>query len=165
MSQQDFIQDMLKTWGMQDCRLLLTPGELTAVELPEEGTSEQWDPGDILSVQKLTGALTWLSTRTRPDRTYAQPRISSMETKAPQKGVIEILGLPDECAGRGSVQACSVPDRIHVGGLCVSVQNPKPLAKSCGIFHPWPFFLMQSAALQPASKHHVIVWSLQQKLW
>ena len=62
MSQQDFIQDTLKVWGTQDCKPLLTPGESTAVELPEEavelpeeGTSEQWDPGDILSAQKWQG--------------------------------------------------------------------------------------------------------------
>ena len=39
MSQEDFIQDTLRVWGMKDCRPLLTPGEPTAIELPEEGNT------------------------------------------------------------------------------------------------------------------------------
>ena len=41
----------------------------------------------------MAGALIWLSTRTRPDIAYAQSRISSMATKAPQRAVIEGLRL------------------------------------------------------------------------
>ena len=55
MSQEDFIRDTLKTWDMQNCRPLLTPGETTTTELPEEGTPEQLDPGDVLRAQKWQG--------------------------------------------------------------------------------------------------------------
>ena len=37
----------------------------------------------------MAGSLIWLSTRTRPDITYAQSRISSMATKAPKKAFQE----------------------------------------------------------------------------
>ena len=38
----------------------------------------------------------------------------------------ELLGLEDECAGKGSLQACFVPDRIQVCCVRVSEQNPNP---------------------------------------
>ena len=74
---------------MSDCRTTVTPGELVPTQLPEEGTDQQLDPNDVLRAQKKAGSLIWLSTRTRPDISYAQSRISSMATKAPQRAVIE----------------------------------------------------------------------------
>ena len=71
---------------MTNCRSLGVPGEVTTVELPEE---VEPDPEDILRAQKMAGSLIWLSTRTRPDITYAQSRISSMATKAPKKAFQE----------------------------------------------------------------------------
>ena len=47
------------------------------------------DPDDVHRAQKLSGSMTWLSTRTRPDITYAQSRISSMATKAPRRAFLE----------------------------------------------------------------------------
>ena len=90
MTQEELIRDMLKTWEMSNCRPMVTPGEPSPTELPEE-YSEQLDPSDILRAQKMAASLIWLSTRTRPDIAYAQSRISSTATKAPQRAVIEGL--------------------------------------------------------------------------
>ena len=86
MSQEAFIRDVLKHWEMTNCRPLVVPGEVTTVALPEE---EEPDPEDIFRAQRLAGSLIWLSTRTRPDITYAQSRISSMATKAPKRAFLE----------------------------------------------------------------------------
>ena len=86
MSQEAFIRDVLETWEMTNCRPLMAPGEPTTVELPEE---QELDPEDIHRAQKMAGSLIWLSTRTRPDITYAQSRISSMMTKAPKRASME----------------------------------------------------------------------------
>ena len=68
----------------------MTPGESgTSGELPEEGKPEDRNPEDIWGAQKLVGSLIWLSTRTRPDISYAQSRISSMATKAPKRAMLE----------------------------------------------------------------------------
>ena len=80
MSQEAFVRDVLKTWEMTDCRPAITPGIPTTVELPVE---DNHLPEEIHRAQKIAGSLIWLSTRTRPDITYAQSRISSMMTKAP----------------------------------------------------------------------------------
>ena len=88
MSQEAFVRDVLKTWEMSDCKPSLVPGTPTSVELPAE---EQPDPEDIHRAQKIAGSLIWLSTRTRPDITYAQSRISSMMTKAPKTAVQEAI--------------------------------------------------------------------------
>ena len=45
----------------------------------------------MLRAQKIAGSLIWLSTRTRPDISYAQSRISSMATKPPRRAMIEGL--------------------------------------------------------------------------
>ena len=73
---------------MTDCKPLLVPGIPTSVEFPEE--DEQY-PEDVHRAQKIAGSLIWLSTRTRPDITYAQSRISSMMTKAPKAAVLEAM--------------------------------------------------------------------------
>merc|ERR1711973_191363 len=62
------------------------PGEETKLELPVEKNVE---PDDVHRAQKLSGSLIWLSSRTRPDITYAQSRISSMATKAPKRAFLE----------------------------------------------------------------------------
>ena len=73
MSQEAFLRDVLKNWEMTNCRPLLVPGESATVELPEE---EEPDVDEMLRAQRIAGSLIWLSTRTRPDITYAQSRIS-----------------------------------------------------------------------------------------
>ena len=88
MSQEAFIRDVLKTWEMTDCKPILVPGIPTTVELPVE---EVQDPEDVHRAQKIAGSLIWLSTRTRPDITYAQSRISSMMLKAPKTAVAEAI--------------------------------------------------------------------------
>ena len=89
MSQEAYVRDVLKTWEMTDCRPGLVPGVPTKVELPGEEPEGEPDPEDIYRAQKLAGSLIWLSTRTRPDITYAQSRISSMMTKAPKTALME----------------------------------------------------------------------------
>ena len=71
---------------MTNCKPLVVPGQSTTVELPVE---EDLDVDEILRAQKIAGSLIWLSTRTRPDITYAQSRISSMATKAPRRAFLE----------------------------------------------------------------------------
>ena len=83
MSQGPYIRDVLSTWEMSNCRPVMVPGQPTKVELPEQ-TEEDTDPEDVQRAQKLAGSLIWLSTRTRPDISYAQSRISSMATKNPK---------------------------------------------------------------------------------
>ena len=84
MSQEAYVRDVLKTWELTDCRPLAVPGVPTKVELPVEEPDAEPDPEDVHRAQKLAGSLIWLSTRTRPDITYAQSRISSMMTKSPK---------------------------------------------------------------------------------
>ena len=111
MTQEEFIRDILKTWDMSNCKPLLTPGEPSPTELPEEYNEEGLDPCDVLRAQKMAGSLIWLSTRTRPDIAYAQSRISSMATKAPQCAVVEGLRVLRYLQGTKSLglrfQECS----------------------------------------------------------
>ena len=88
MSQGPYIRDVLSTWEMSNCRPVMVPGQPTKVELPEQ-TEEETDPEDVQRAQKLAGSLIWLSTRTRPDISYVQSRISSMATKTPKIAVME----------------------------------------------------------------------------
>ena len=91
MSQEEFIRDVLKTWEMSECRSLMTPSDPRSTVLPEEGKPIELDPEDVLRAQKMAGSLIWLRTRTRPDISHAQSRISSMATKAPTRAVLEAL--------------------------------------------------------------------------
>ena len=97
MSQEAFIRDVLKTWEMTNCRSMVAPGEESKVALPVE---QNIDPEDVHRAQKLAGSLIWLSTRTRPDITYAQSRISSMATKAPKRAFLEGMRVLWYLSGR-----------------------------------------------------------------
>ena len=90
MSQEEFIRDVLSTWEMLDCRPLTTPGEPVSTVLPQEKNKE---PDDVPTAQKMDGSLIWLSTRTRPDISYAQSRISPLASKAPKRAALEGLRL------------------------------------------------------------------------
>merc|ERR1712112_409305 len=91
---------------MSDCKPSLVPGTPTSVELPVE---EQQDPEDIHRAQKIAGSLIWLSTRTRPDITYAQSRISSMMTKAPKAAVLEAMRVLRYLKGTKHFGLCFKP--------------------------------------------------------
>merc|ERR1712237_180004 len=75
---------------MSECKPSLLLGTSTTVELPVE---DDQNPEDVHRAQKIAGTLIWLSTRTRPDITYAQSRISSMMTKAPKTALMVLRYL------------------------------------------------------------------------
>ena len=94
MDQEPFIKELAKTWDLVDAKSLAIPGNAgCSVELPCEGSPENLDPDDVRRSQKLSGSLIWLSTRSRPDICYAQSRISSMATKAPDQAFREGIQL------------------------------------------------------------------------
>ena len=118
MSQEAFVRDVLKTWEMTDCKPAMVPGIPTSVELPEE---EEQDPEDIHRAQKIAGSLIWLSTRTRPDITYAQSRISSMMTKAPRTAVLEAIRVLRYLQGTKHFALCFKPGSNFREVICSDV--------------------------------------------
>ena len=110
MSQEAFVRYVLNTWEMSDCRPVMVPGMPTKVELPQEIETEvEPDPEDVHRAQRLAGSLIWLSTRTRPDITYAQSRISSMATKAPKTALMEGMRVLRYLQGTKNVGLCFKP--------------------------------------------------------
>ena len=106
---------------MAECRPALTPGEADGgVDLPCEGKPEELNPDDVRRVQKLAGSLIWLSTRTRPDISYAQSRISSMSTKAPTRALEEGLRVLRYLQGTKDIglhyKACQGHEKVTAYG-------------------------------------------------
>merc|ERR1711867_125740 len=108
--------DVLKTWEMTNCKSLVQPGEpgdKMQVQLPVE---ENVAPDDVHRAQKLSGSLIWLSTRTRPDISDAQSRISSMATKAPKRAFLEGMRVPRYLNGTKhfglQLQACENSEEV-----------------------------------------------------
>ena len=110
MSQEAFIRDVLNNWEMTNCRSLVVPGEETKEELPVEVNI---DPEDVLRAQRLAGSRIWLNTRTRPDITYAQSRISSMATKAPKRAFLEGMRVLRYLSGTKDLGLQFKPCRNH----------------------------------------------------
>ena len=131
MSQEAFVRYVLKTWEMTDCKPSLLPGIPTTVELPEE--EEEKDPEDVHRAQKIAGSLIWLSTRTRPDITYAQSRISSMMTKAPKAAVQEAIRVLRYVQGTKhyalSFKSCSNPGDV----IAYTDANHAPTRSQTGV--------------------------------
>ena len=129
MCQEAFIRDILKTWEMADCKPLMVPGIPTTVELPEE---KDQNPDDIHRAQKIAGSLIWLSTRTRPDITYAQSRISSMMLKAPKTAVLEALRVLRYLQGTKHYVLSFKPCRNHTDVIGYTDANHSPKRSQTG---------------------------------
>ena len=89
MNQEKFINDLLKTWEFASCKPSSTPGAKGLSVNSEVVNPGEIDPKDIHQAQKLARSLMCLSTRSRPDITYAQSRISSRSTKNPIQALEE----------------------------------------------------------------------------
>ena len=92
LHQQKFVEDLLKSWGMAECRPAATVGadtmtkEVEVINEEEDLTVEVVE-SEVRQAQKLAGSLIWLSTRTRPDIAYAQGQASSWAARDPKKSL------------------------------------------------------------------------------
>ncbi|CAE7787133.1 RE1 [Symbiodinium sp. CCMP2592] len=81
LSQVAYIRELLQRYNVtEDAAVPIT--KWTDPELPESVT-----PEEVKEAQAITGALLWVSTRTRPDISYAVSRCGQMATKVPQLSI------------------------------------------------------------------------------
>ena len=83
VSQSMYEQELLTRWGIEES--LQYPA--FKVTEDEEHFTGEIDPNDVRTAQMLTGALLWLSTRTRPDLVFGVSAMSRLTTKNPKKAV------------------------------------------------------------------------------
>ena len=83
VSQSMYEQELLTRWGIEES--LQYPAFKVTEE--EEHFTGEIDPNDVRTAQLLTGALLWLSTRTRPDLVFGVSAMSRLTTKNPKKAV------------------------------------------------------------------------------
>ena len=81
MSQSAYVRELLGRYGIEESAS--TP--ITRWTEPEAGS--QPSAGEIKEAQAMTGALLWLSTRTRPDLAYVVSRCGQQATKCPSLSV------------------------------------------------------------------------------
>ena len=85
------VSDVLKSWGMSECRRATTLGshdswkqQVSTVEVPEQIPLQS----DVRLAQKCAGAMLWLSTRSRPDLSYCVSRMASLCSKDPSSSLM-----------------------------------------------------------------------------
>ena len=83
VSQSMYEQELLERWGINES---LQYPAFKVTEDDEHFTGEI-DPNDVRTAQMITGALLWLSTRTRPDLVFGVSAMSRLTTKNPKKAV------------------------------------------------------------------------------
>ena len=80
LSQGQYIVNLLKRYGMDDCKPIGSPGmentKLSKADCPELGSEEHGQMQE-LDYRGLVGSLNYLSTTTRPDIAYASHLLSS----------------------------------------------------------------------------------------
>ena len=83
VSQGMYEQELMTRWDIKESL------QYPAFKVTEE--DEQFvgeiDPNDVRTAQMMTGALLWLSTRTRPDLAFGVSAMSRLTTKNPKKAV------------------------------------------------------------------------------
>jgi len=94
--QRTFTEELLRLWGMAQCRPSATPGDKAdgeattaqkAKEIKHKENKEQKekpDAGAVHMAQRLCGSLQWLASRTRPDIACTVHRAASMATTFPE---------------------------------------------------------------------------------
>ncbi|CAE7537698.1 RE1 [Symbiodinium sp. CCMP2592] len=81
LAQSAYIRELLQRYNItEEATVPIT--KWSDPELPESVT-----PSEIKEAQAVTGALLWVSTRTRPDISYAVSRCGQMATKVPQLSI------------------------------------------------------------------------------
>ena len=83
VSQGMYEQELLTRWGISESL------QFPAFKVTEEDEHfvGEIDPNDVRTAQMITGALLWLSTRTRPDLVFGVSTMSRLTTKNPKKAV------------------------------------------------------------------------------
>ena len=74
---------MPSKWYMDECRATTNLEDVQEGPEPEQ----EPDPRDVHQAQRLAGGLNWLSTRTRPDRSFMASQLSSAATRAPLRAM------------------------------------------------------------------------------
>ena len=90
LSQEGYINDLMKERGVQRIGLVPCPKELMVVAEDDLDGEEQPEPEeeDVRKAQKLTGSLLWLSTRCRPDIAFHISWMASLSTKRPEQALL-----------------------------------------------------------------------------
>ena len=83
VSQKMFEQELLSRWAVSES--LAYPA--FKINEEDELVTSEINQADIKSAQALTGALLWLSTRTRPDLVHGVSAMSRLVTKNPKKSL------------------------------------------------------------------------------
>ena len=87
-SQGGYIEDLLREYQVEEGAVLKVPAtrDTMPVEFNDEGETPDRAPSDELVrlAQKAAGELLWLSTRTRPDLSFAVCHVCSSATKRPE---------------------------------------------------------------------------------
>ena len=78
VNQQSYIAELLSKHAVKD------EAAVPLVRWTEPEALEEPSPEEVKSAQALTGALLWLSTRSRPDIAYSVARMAQFSTRSPQ---------------------------------------------------------------------------------
>ena len=82
VSQQMFEKELMTRWGISES---MSFPAFKVTETDEEGG--EINPNDVRTAQMITGALLWVSTRTRPDLAYGVAVMSRLVMKNPVKAI------------------------------------------------------------------------------
>ena len=88
LDQEEYVNDVLATWGMENARGVPSPADQESWREPEkEDLTEEERKEAVAKAQQVLGSLLWASTRTRPDISFAVGKAASMVSKRPVEAV------------------------------------------------------------------------------
>ena len=83
LGQKTYCADLLTKLSMQDCRPVVSLGDV-----PEKIEDEEEPPlAEVRLAQRMAGGLNWLATRTRPDIAFTVSQLASAARRAPQRAL------------------------------------------------------------------------------
>ena len=104
LDQEEYVNDVLATWGMENARGVPSPADQESWREPEkEELTEEERREAVEKAQQVLGSLLWASTRTRPDISFAVGKAASMVSKRPVEAVQRGQRIMRYLAGTRSV--------------------------------------------------------------
>lgn len=85
--QKQFIQNLLESWRMENCRKVSTPLD-PGQKFQKCVSCEDCEKADVKSYQSLIGSLSYLSLSTRPDISYAVNQLSQFNVNPHQEHLV-----------------------------------------------------------------------------
>ena len=173
INQKTYLENVLKKFGMQDCKPISTPMEVTA---RYEKLADDEKTVNIKEYQAMIGSLTYASISTRPDLSAAVGALSQFMTKPGQqhlKGIKRVLryvkgtldyGLRFDCSSNEEFNLYGYSDSDWAGDVSTRISTSGYIFRLGGATISWKSKRQATVALSSTEAEYIALCAASQEV-